>query len=339
MNAIMFFVRLRIRFGYGLAFFLALVLILGSCVQYKTISIQTLKPAEFSLPKDFIQPLIVAGVYKGVEGSPESIAQAALDSTAAMEACLVLSESLGQSPWFQDLNIPVKPHYRDESSHLIVPYPWSKVEQMAQDYNADLVISLEYIKITPKVDSYPFWDGAMQAYFGSLTMNIYAYWRVYYLYSQKVVGEYLFKDTLTWEEYDYYRVRTGDQLPGFFSASSYCGYVTGVSYAKKIAPSWMDEERLFFSRGTKQMQRAAEFALNNQWIDAATQWQYIIKKYDNRPQVAAKAAFNMAVANEMKGNFEVALEWLDKSQKLYLLPETTWYKRIIEHRIKLLERL
>ena len=326
------------RFFLGVfTFFIALTF--TSCVQYKVISIQTLKPAELSIPKDFAQPLVVANLYRGIEGVRESMAQAALDSTAAMEAVLVLAESLYDSPWFQGVDIPVKVNYRDDSSHLIIPLEWKKVENLSSEYNADMLISLEYIKVTPNSDSYPYWDGSMRSYYGYLTMNVYAFWRVYDLNNRKVVADYLHRDTLTWEKYDYYTVRVGDQLPGFFSSASYSGYSVGLEYARKIAPSWMDEQRIYYSRGSKEMRKAAEFAERNQWLDAAGQWQELMRKPKVRPELAAKAAFNMAVANEMAGNFDVTLEWLDKSAELFTLPEGTWYRRIIELRIKLLEKL
>ncbi|MDX9770920.1 MAG: DUF6340 family protein [Tenuifilaceae bacterium] len=319
--------------------FVLLALTFSSCVQYRLINIQTLKPAELAIPNNFIQPLVVVGTYEGIQGVPESMAQASLDSTAAIEAGLVLAETLAESPWFDGIEVPVKQHYRDDSSHLILPYPWKRVEEIAAGTNADLVISLEYIKLTPKTSGYPFWDGAMQAYYGYLSMNVYAYWRVYDLYQQKVYSEHLYRDTLTWEETDYYRVRVGDQLPGFFSAATYCGFLAGQDYAKRIAPSWMDEQRVYFVKGPKPMKVAAEFAQNNQWLDAAAQWQVVLRNYENRSQVAAKAAFNMAVANEILGSFDVALEWLNQSESYYVLPEASWYRKIIEHRIKLLERL
>ncbi|MFO8022144.1 MAG: DUF6340 family protein [Perlabentimonas sp.] len=317
----------------------ALAILLTSCAEYKVISIQTLKPAELSTPNNFQQPIVVLGLYKGIEGVDESMAQAAIDSIAALEAGFVLAETLYDSPWFQDFSIPVSTHYREDSSHLILPYSWAKVEQLAEEDNADLVISLEYIRVTPEVDSYSYWDGATNAYYGYLSMKIYAYWRVYDLNSKKVTADFLYKDTLVWEENDYSRVRIGNQLPGFFSAASYCGYQTGLEYAKKIAPSWMDERRFYYIRGSKNMRQAVDFADENSWKNAASLWQKVINNPDTKPEVAAKAAFNMALANELNGNFDVALNWLDKSEDFHKLEEIDWYRKILSMRIKVLERL
>ncbi|MDD2549200.1 MAG: DUF6340 family protein [Bacteroidales bacterium] len=330
---------LRKKYAICLALLVLGFSIFTSCVYNKTISIQTLKPAELSVPSNFAQPLIVTGIYKGVPGSPESMAQAALDSTAALEAGLVLAETLAESPWFQGVEPPVRQHYRDESTRLILPYSWNEVENMASATDADLVISLEYIKITPKTDSYPYWDGAFQGYYGYLSMDVYAYWRVYDLYNRELVSNYLFRDTLIWDEYDYFPVEVGDQLPGFFNSAAYCGYLVGDEYAKKIAPYWADEQRFYYVKGHKLLRNAANLVINNQWEDAANLWQEVIDKYPNREELAAKAAFNLALANEMLGNFDVAIDWLEESEKYYRLQRALVYKSVLKERIKHLEKL
>ena len=313
--------------------------IFSSCVHNKNVSIQTLRPAELSIPSNFAQPLIVTGIYKGVPGSPESMAQAALDSTAALEAGLVLAESLAESPWFQGVEPPVKQHYRDESTKLILPYSWDKVEEMASSANADLVISLEYIKITPKTDSYPYLEEGYQGYYGYLSMDVYAYWRVYDLYNRKIVSEYMYRDTLLWDEFDYFPIEVGDQLPGYFNSAAYCAYLVGDEYAKKIAPYWTDEQRFYYVKGHKLFRTAASYASSNKWEDAASLWQQVIDKHPNREELAAKAAFNLAFANEMMGNFDEAIGWLEESEKFYKLQRASAYKRLIKERASNLDRL
>ena len=313
--------------------------VFSSCIPYKSIDIQTLKPAELNIPKNFVQPVVVAGLYKGIEGVEESMAQAAIDSTAGLEAVLVLTESLNQSPLFADIDIPVVVNYRHDTSKKIIPYNWQTVDSIAADNNADLLISLEYIKLTPVVDGYSYWDGSLNAYYGYLSYNIYAYWRVYDTYTRKISATYLYQDTLTWEKYDYTPVKVGYQLPGFFSAASYCGYEIGVDYASKIAPTWMNEKRVYFSKGSKEMRKAAEYVQENQWLDAASTWQQILQNNCSNSKLCAHAAFNMALANEILGNFDVALEWLNKSENFQKIPETDWYRNILELRIKVLDLL
>jgi hypothetical protein len=329
------------RYNTIIKYFLILIIGLSnySCVSYKIINIQTLKPSEFSLPKDFNQPLIVVSLYKGIEGDEESMALAAMDSIAALEAALTLSDKLYESPWFQDIDIPLKAIYRNDSSNLILPFSWAKAKRIAEGTNADMLISLEYFKLDFSVISFPFWNGTSDVYYGSLTNRVYAYWRVYDLNAEKVMADYLYKDTLVWEKYDYTKVKVGDQIPGFFASASYSGYITGLEYAKKIAPTWMDEERVYFHKGSKEMRNAVAYVTDNQWINAASEWQRVLGKEKVNPKLASKAAYNMAVANEMLGNFDVAIEWLNKSAQYKSLPEEPWYRKIITLRMKLLENL
>lgn len=311
---------------------------LGSCTPYKVLEIQTLKPAEFALPKETINPVIVAGLYRGIEGVEESMAQAALDSVSSLEAVLTLAESLSLTPLFEDQDIPVIINYRTDTSREIVPYEWDVVDSIAQSNQADLVISLEYLKITPHTDSYSYWDGSLTAYYGFLTCRSYAYWRAYDVVSRKITAMYLHRDTVTWEQYDYTPVKIGQQLPGLFSAASYCGYETGLQYGSKIAPTWMDEQRVYFAKGSKPLKGAAKLVENGQWLDAATQWQSIIQSNPKKVKLNARAAFNMALANEMMGNFEMAEEWLTMAEEYYPLSEIDWYRRIIRYRIQIMEK-
>ena len=66
------------------------------------------------------------------------------------------------------------------------------------------------------------------------------------------------------------------------------------------------------------MKKAAISVQNNEWLNAAQLWQKIIQNR-NPTRFVGKAAFNMALANEMNGKFDVALDWLDKSQEYYPL--------------------
>ncbi len=329
--------RLKYLF-FALASFIQLLLF-SSCITYRVIEIQTLRPAEIHISKEFTKPTLVASVYQGIRGIDESMAQAALDSTAAVEAIFVLAESLYESPKYSGLDISTRIYFRNDASQFILPFEWNVVEGLAAQNNSDLLISLEYIKLRPVNDSYSFWDGYMSMNYGYLTMHVYAFWRVYDVKNRKIITDYLHRDTLTWEKVDYNRVRIGDQLPGFFSAATYSGYSTGKAFANKIAPTWMDEQRLYFIEGAKPMREAAKFAQSNQWLDAAKKWQSIIQNPKAKPVAAARAAFNMAVANEMNGNFEAALEWLDQSRNYYKLPEEPWYRRILELRLKVAAKL
>jgi tetratricopeptide (TPR) repeat protein len=81
------------------------------------------------------------------------------------------------------------------------------------------------------------------------------------------------------------------------------------------------------------MEKAAIYVSKSQWIDAAAEWQKVIS--GNKGRLKAKAAFNLALANEMLGKFDLSIEWLRNARKYYPLPEIDDYQKTIEKRINL----
>jgi hypothetical protein len=59
------------------------------------------------------------------------------------------------------------------------------------------------------------------------------------------------------------------------------------------------------------MIKAEEFAIKNDWLKAAEIWKQ--KTKNKNSQIKAKACYNMALAAEMEGKPDLAIEWLAKS--------------------------
>lgn len=312
---------------------------LSSCIDYKYVAIQTLKPAEFSLPSNFIQPKIVVNYYNGIANDEESMARSAIDSTAADEAARALRSFMYDSPLFDKVNIPIVFNLRTDISPYITPLDWNSVETICNTDSSDLLISLDYISVKPEFESYSYYEGYTKLYYGVLTNKLMAYWRVYNLNDNKRCCETLIRDTINWEKSDFTPLVLGQQLPGLFSSAAYSGYVAAEKFAKRIVPTWTDEQRIYFSVGSSDMKAASQLVEMGKWLEAAGQWQKVIAKSKKRPKLAARAAFNMALANEMNGNFEVALEWLEKSKQLDFIYYESIYRQVILERIKVKEKL
>jgi hypothetical protein len=314
-------------------------ILLHACAEYKVVSIQTLNPSKVIIPQNFYKPKISVSYYKGISGDMESFAKASADSIAGDEAANALRYLLQDSPWFENFSIPISYYERKDESPYILPFSWEKVEAICAPDTADLLISLEYISISPSINTYSFSENYIKYYHGALTVKSYAYWRIYNLQTQKVFGELLIRDTLVWEKDDFDPVIIGKQLPGIFQSASHMGYLIAEEYAKHIAPTWADEQRMFYSIGSKEMRQGAVFASNNQWLDAAKNWQLVYNNKNTSPELAGKAAFNLALANEMHGNFEASIEWLNKSKELFISPWQSVYFDVIVDRMAKLQKL
>ncbi len=311
---------------------LLFILGLTSCIPYKEIDIQYIKESKIKIPSDFSNPLILINFYQNGIGSKRKQFEYAIDSIASEEAALSLKENLQESPWFEGLDIPIRKYFRFDSSKFIKPLTWSAIKSIANFDSTDLIVSLEYIKIMQSTDSYKTQNDESEYFYGYLKAPIYCYWRVYDVAKKQISNGYLYRDTLFWDASDLTPVSVGRQIPGYFDAAAYAGSDCGKVYAEKIAPSWVDDKRILFNIGSVEMEKASAFVKKGQWVEAASEWQnvFAIKKR----KLSAKAAFNMALASEMLGKFDIALEWLRKAKKYYPLPEIDGYQVTINARIE-----
>ena len=313
------------------ALFYLFALGLTSCIPYKEIDIQYLNKPEISIPSNFNKSLILINLYENRKVDKKERFEYAIDSVAAEEAVVSLQENLSNSPWFDGDDIPIRKYYRTDSSKYIKPLPWSTVNYIASKDTVDLVISLEYIKVLEKFDSYKTRNSDYEYYYGYINAPVYCYWRVYDIAKKQIANGYLYRDTLMWEANDWVPVSAGTQIPGFFSVAAYAGNECGEKYAKKIAPVWNNDKRILYHLGSKELENGAIYAIKGNWLDAAKEWQKVFTL--NKPKVSAKAAFNLALASEMLGKFDIALEWLRKAKEYYPLPEIDSYMLTIEERI------
>lgn len=310
------------------------LILVSACIPYRSIDIQYYDKPKQIMPITSGKVLILANLYHRELPNKKAMMDWALDSVAALEATNSLGELLLISPVYEELAPINSIYYRNDTSKVILPLSWERIADIsAKNNDAEVIISLDYMRINPYSDNIPKWENGVRSYYGYLDIAVYCYWRVYNLRSKKISNSFLHRDTLSWEASDWVEVRTGNQLPGFFTASAYAGADAAEKYAKLIAPTWNNDSRIIFNGNSKFFSQAMVFAEQGNWFDAAALWQKHTN--DKNRSIAARAAFNMALANEMLGNFELALEWLSEAQKLNpKLKEIEDYRSVIEERVE-----
>lgn len=320
----------RIRFSG-----LFLLLFVSACIPYRQIDIEYYDSStKISIPNGNGKVLILTNYQdKSLSSRGKTLAWA-LDSVAATEATLSLAKVLNSSPAFSQTSFSNYSVYRKDTSNMILPLPWTQLKNLSEiNDSAGLILSLDYMNVKPTAGSYTLWQGSVNAYHGYIYVPVYCYWRIYDITNQKIANYFLHRDTLVWEADDWREVKPGDQLPGYFAAVAYSGADAAEKFAAQIAPFWENSTRILYNSGSKQMVEAEKLALKGDWRGAAEIWQQVIKK--GGKALPSRAAFNMALANEMLGNFNVSLEWLMQAKHLNPnLEGLNDYMEIINYRIK-----
>jgi tetratricopeptide (TPR) repeat protein len=316
---------------YNLILFLAF---LTSCIPYKKISIEYYDKPSINLNPNSRNITILTNFHLRDTSSKLGKLDWYLDSVSSVEATMALSDLLERSPVFENNSFNSQSIIRTDTNKVILPLKWSILDSICQKEESSLVISLEYLKVRPTFETYPVWRTDYKEYYGFLDVTLYAYWRIYDVSSRKIALGKLFTDTLSWEQYDWIEVTPGNQLPGVFEACAYAGAYTGEKFSEQLAPQWKQGERVVFVPfGNALMDKAYSFAVKGQWIEAASIWQKLSSSSNQK--LAAQASFNMALASEMNGKFELAITWLNEAKKKHpSISHINSYMKLLKERVE-----
>jgi len=124
-----------------------------------------------------------------------------------------------------------------------------------------------------------------------------------YLYNQM--------DTLIYDAFDF-PMNIGGYKKLYLIVNNSSNYL-GRFLGSKIVPTWLPVERLYYKSNNQKMLLAEKYALTNDWLKAAEIWNVQTKNKNAR--IAAKACYNMALACEMEGKPDVAIDWLVRSHE------------------------
>ena len=104
----------------------------------------------------------------------------------------------------------------------------------------------------------------------------------------------------------------------------------GRNYAHQISPQWETQQRKIYISGSSQMKEAYLMAKNGNWKEATDNW-YLIATSNNH-SLAAKATYNLILANEIIGDFKLAKEWASLCISKYKMKDAVTYLKVIQKR-------
>jgi len=119
-------------------------------------------------------------------------------------------------------------------------------------------------------------------------------------------------DTLTFTAEDFPRELT-DNMKIKMAVNNSATFF-GQTLCSKIIPAWIPVERMYYTSLDKDMRHAEKYVMSNEWPKAAELWS---KQTESKnPRIVAKASYNMALASEMEGKPDEAINWLLKSYSI-----------------------
>lgn len=321
--------------------------LLSGCM--KSTSLTVLQPAQFKVP-DHITKIAVVDRSKPSNGwlnvleglfTGEAIGQ---DRQSREEAVKGLTNALQRTPRFRVISTGIEMTGTKAGANMPTPLPWSEIERICADFSADAVVAIESFDSDNSTTSQQRQhkkknkDGSTTTiidYQAQMRTGVHMGWRFYDPQAKIIFDEAVTDDYLENNATGSTERAAVSSLPSQVSVTRKVAFVVGQEYGMRIAPVYIQVQRQYYTKakGYKtQMQQATRFAQAGNWDRAAEIWKRIEATTTGNTKAAGRAAYNMAVMAEVKGNLDVALEWAQKAWTSYGNKKARSYIDIIRQR-------
>jgi len=317
-----------------------------------SLSLRVLVPAEININKEIKHIGIInrslpadnKRVMNLVEGfiSGETIMGDRIGSNTCLNG---LAETLNNSPRFTAVIIAGERLRGTGTRRLPPQLSWRRVEQICDKYRVDGLIALEIFdsdislkrhkkmitkrikdkktkkKIKVKVPQY-----RMRLY-----IDVNSAWKVYDPSNRSIVDVSTYTDRKSWRSRGKTRGEARRELPTKREAINEAGYFAGLQYGARVSPTWIQVNRFYYVKGSPEFKEAHRYVKTGDLKQAERIWKRILEGNDIK--MAGRAAYNLAFAAEIRGDFEPAYQWAKMSYSKYGNKKAYHFMEVIRNRM------
>ena len=302
---------------------------ISSCVT-SSVLVNIQRPADITINKD-IQNVVIVNrsrpsknnlVGNIVEGliSGEGIGS---DRKGAEYCVEGLSDMLNSSERFSLKNEGGIELKGTGTSSFPIPLAWSEVKSICGSYDGDALLVLETfdsdsrVLVGPPVVRTRKVKGIKVKelrYPSTLIMEVESGWRIYDVNKEKIIDENKYLEIKEFNSWGSSPEQAQYNLPSKRIAIKQAGIQAGEKYGFRISPIWLKVNRTYYIGKYEDLKNAKEYVIREDWDSAIEIWLPLTEDEDLK--IANRAAFNMALASEIKGSLKTAIVWAKKAQKL-----------------------
>jgi len=303
--------------------------------QIKSITIETISPSSINFPKNANK---IAFVNFENDINNDGTIDSMLYKLITKEMALGFRDAIFSAATIDTSDFLFVKGY-PEKNYFYLPsgINWRYFNNITENNKVNVFIILDSLNLTMESDQFRIGNYDAVEYYAYREIAINVYWKVYNIFENEPLDHYIYTDTLFWDATAYNSTAIKEKLPSVAQTIRETAYFAAYDYANRIFPSWQRETRQYFVKGNKDFEKAAILVESNKWIEAAELWDKYLKDTDR--EIASRAAYNMAVASEILGKLDLALEYAARSYKIKNKSRTKYYIRILQTRIEEIEQL
>jgi len=249
-----------------------------------------------------------------------------------------LADKLNQSPRFNAVILQGLDLRGTGTKNFPPPLLWGDVQEYCDRFRVEAIIALETFdsdirlkqgerEVERKKDGEKIIE---IEYWGKLNIGVNAGWKVYDPTNRSIIDADIYSDNKSWDETGSSPENVLSQLPSKREAINDAGHHAGTMYAYRISPTWMHVSRQYYVKGNPELEKTKRYVKTNNWDAAIEIWEKLVEDPD--PQIAGRAAYNMALSSEMNGDLDTAIGWAKKSYEEFGNKKALNYMRTLQRR-------
>jgi hypothetical protein len=264
-----------------------------------------------------------------------------LDKDGAHSAVLGLYDELGHNTRFTSVKIIENTGVKSPGASVFPSaIPWNKVEEICNANKVDVLFVLSFYDTDTKV-TYLATPVELANPLGitipaiehqaTMTTFIKIGWRIYDPIHKYIRDEHIYTDDI---------VLSGRGINPLIAVQAIVGRkeilleksnAIGHDYALRVIPYSIRVSREYYVRGTENFKTGKRRAQTGNWDGAAELWKKEVS--NSKRKIAGRAAYNMAIINEINGDLTQAIDWASKSYTDYKNKLALDYLRILKSRM------
>ena len=302
---------------------------LSSCTT-SSVLVNVQRPADITIPQDIQNVVVVNRSRPSKDNLAGNIIEGLISGEGigvdrkGAEYCVDgLAKMLNSSERFTLKNIGGIELKGTGTSSFPIPLAWNEVKSICGSYDGDALLVLETfdsdsrtiigapVARTRKVKGIKVKE---LRYPATLIISVESGWRVYDVNKELIIDENKFTEIKEFKAWGSSPEIAQLNLPSKRIAIKKSGVYSGEQYGFRISPIWVKVNRTYYIGKHNELKNAKQYVKIGDWDTAIEIWMPLTKDEDLK--TAARAAFNMALASEINGSLNIAIDWAKKAQKL-----------------------
>ncbi|WP_430812195.1 MULTISPECIES: DUF6340 family protein [unclassified Carboxylicivirga] len=318
-----------------------LIFVFMSCKTYDVMHFEVLRPAAYSVPPQIKTLVIVDNAYPfnpddahiaHVVGEEVRLDTVRVDSFAAVIAGNLQQELLRRR-FFDTVYIDTVSYNTADQGQSLRALTPAQIIDIGTRHQADAVLSLAAASYGTDIKV----EDMSVEYYAMMDVAGTVYWRLWDAYSATVLHQELQRDTLYWDGIGASIDASVMYFPSLKEATIELGSFLGATYADKLTPYWEPVERKVYTNGNPHFVSAIEWLNKDNRYEAEKMWGYVYAHGNSREK--GKAAYNIAVSMELRGDLEQAVQWAYKSYEAFRTKGVVGSRQEVEDAKKLYQGL